>query len=62
MVLLFLLFKIHSNIILWYNNHRDSSMCRLPPGFRGGDSVSVYEALSLMIAFGTLIAIIVLSR
>lgn len=37
-------------------------MCRLPPGFRGGDSVSVYEALSLMIAFGTLIAIIVLSR
>ena len=30
--------------------------------FQGGDSVSVYEALSLMIAFGTLIAIIVLSR
>lgn len=30
--------------------------------FQGGDSVSVYEALSLMIAFGTLIAVIVLSR
>lgn len=28
----------------------------------GGDSVSVYEALSLTIAFGTLIAVIVLSR
>ena len=28
----------------------------------GGDSVSVFEALSLMIAFGTLIAVIVLSR
>ena len=30
--------------------------------FQEGDSVSVYEALSLMIAFGTLIAVIVLSR
>ncbi|WP_455654997.1 putative holin-like toxin [Phascolarctobacterium sp.] len=29
---------------------------------QGGDSVSVYEALSLIIAFGTLIAVIVLSR
>ena len=61
MVLLFLLFKIHLNIILWYNNHRDSRCV----GFlclSGGDSMSVFEALSLMIAFGTLIAIIVLSR
>ena len=32
------------------------------PCSSGGDSVSVYEALSLMIAFATLITIIVLSR
>ena len=50
------LFYIHSGAIISFG---DSPMVGFPLLKSGGDTMRVYEALSLMIAFGTLVAIII---
>ena len=48
---------------IWYNNQRDSWYVGFPTPFRvGGDAMTVYEALSLMIGFATLIVLILSSN
>ena len=45
---------------VWYDmdRHRQSDVGFPTPPSRGGDTMTVYESLSLMIMFGTLIAIL----